>query len=268
MALMRKVKGKKSRSRLLIDDGEKTQSPRLFLRGLELDEIPGDVFSSPFPQCLEMLDLNNNNLSMIDQRIGIFANLRDLFLAGNQLRLLPTEIGCLRELVTLDLSRNRLQYLPRSINNLKALQVVNLSGNDLKIMPEFLLSLPKLFKVFCIRNLNLENIPKDVASDGLDAMRRYLNITVEVFESDLEHISMKDARQGCIFSEIEQKWILENEQLTKKTKDVSTQLEEKDPCSRIQVSCTRETSISTQTDLVDNSLDILLPSRQTSSLER
>ena len=261
MALLKKLSGRKARSKSLVDDGRKTHSSKLELCGLGLNEIPCDIFSCPFPECLTMLDMSNNKLSEISEQLRVLVSLRDLVLSGNKLKTIPYEIGDLRNLVRLDLSRNKLQCLPRSINNIKELEEINLSGNNLSIMPDFLLSLPKLCKVFCIRNPSLKNIPKEIAIDGLEAMRRYLHIKVEVYENDLKLRYEKGKESRYLFSEIEQKWVLENEQLIKKTKDVSTQLTEDDSensvFSRRQGLHINEVSISTQTDLEAENSTIL-----------
>lgn len=275
MAALRRVsgkKGKKGRIVSLIEDGRKAHSSRLVLCGLDLDEIPGSIFSCPFQNCLEVLDLSNNKLLVLSPTVHKLEHLRELILFGNELKTLPHEIGFLRELAILDLSRNKLESLPRSINNIKKLEVVNLSGNDLIVMPEFLLSLPKLRKVFCIRNPRLENVPKEVAADGLEAMRKYLKINVEIYENDIEHRYRQEKRAGCILSEIKRRWVLQDEQLIKKTKDASTQLYDNDSVDsagyRRQGLSQREISTSTQTDLNDNSLGALSPARYQLNYER
>ena len=266
MVPLRKVSGKKSRIVSLIEDGRKSHSSRLVLCGLDLKEFPISILSCPFPNCLEVLDLSNNGLRVLDQTVHKLENLRELILSGNELKTLPREIGFLRKLVVLDLSRNKLEFLPRSINYMKNLETVNLSGNDLVVIPDFLLSLPKLCKVFCIRNPRLENIPKDVAADGLDAMRKYLNIIVEVYENDFECRYRQERRRGCILSEIEQNWALQDEQLVRRTKDASTQLFDNDSINSSgngkQGMNQREVSISTQTDLNDNCSGILPQTHQ------
>lgn len=262
----------RARSISLIDDGRKTHSPKLCLCGLSLSELPSGVFSHPFPECLEILDLSNNKLHILDQKVCLLSNLTELILSGNCLKKIPNEIGFLRQLVTLDLSRNTLECLPKPINNLKELMVVNLNGNNLKVMPHFLLCLPKLRKVFCIRNQSLENVPKNVAANGLYAMREYLEIRVEKYESDSEQKRL--TRNGCkelLLSEISQKWILEEDRLMKRTKDVSTQLTEEDDgdfedslSHKIGEISVRETSASTQTYVSDLDPEDQLPVREQS----
>ena len=269
----RNVSRKKTRSSLLIDDCRKSHSSKLCLCGLDLNRVPDEIYSHPFSICLEVLDLSNNNLVNLSENIGLLANLTALILSGNALVKLPNDIGSLRKLVTLDVSRNCLECLPKTINNLKELNAVNLSGNDFKTIPEFLLRLPRLLKVFCIRNPNLENIPKWVAADGLVAMRNYLKIQVEEYESNVEKVKLKE-RQHCGFllSEIEQKWVLEDEQFVKKTKDVSTQLDDCDDddfegglsYSRNQGALVAEVSTSTQTDLTDGSRSMIFSGREVS----
>ncbi|XP_065065525.1 uncharacterized protein LOC135691567 isoform X2 [Rhopilema esculentum] len=241
--------------RLLLEDGIKNHSKKICLCGFSLQEAPYLVFEDPFHRCLQHLDLSNNMLLSLNTQIGLLENLAILILSGNQLMQIPNEIGFLRRLMMLDLSRNCLKIIPKDINNLKELETVNLSGNQLSVVPEYLLRLPKLQKVFFIRNPYLENIPREIASKGLEAMRDYLGIKVEKYEV-VSEIKVVDNtfKNECprMISEIEKDWILENEQYVKKMKNACTQLDEQE-CDEIiskhHVSQSQlERSASTQTE--------------------
>ena len=256
---------KKSRSCLaLIDRGRKSQHPKLLLCGFEIWSIPKEVFKDPFPFCLQHLDLSNNHLDAVSNEIKLLEQLKILILSGNNLTELPKEIGGLRKIETLDLSRNKLSSLIREINNLKELIAVNLSGNNLKVIPEYLLSLPKLKKVFCIRNEQLENVPRNIAAEGLEAMRLFLQIQVEEYECFREEKKMdrKSSKTfDCLLEEIEKQWVLEDEQFVRKTKDACTQLDDDDSGSLYRCfsrmsdwRVSAETCTSTQTEFNDTDI--------------
>ncbi|MBP2100557.1 InlB B-repeat-containing protein [Enterococcus rivorum] len=78
---------------------------------------------------LEYLYLRNNNFSNLSETIGSLVSLRELYLDNNQLASLPESIGNLTELSELYLDNNQLTSLPGNIGELKNLSYLYLSSN-------------------------------------------------------------------------------------------------------------------------------------------
>ncbi|KAF9936188.1 cysteinyl-tRNA synthetase, partial [Modicella reniformis] len=83
---------------------------------------------------LEVLKLDNNNISSIPETIGTLTRLRVLSISNNQLLKLPEEIGQMDSLVWLDVHNNSLNELPVAIWKCQ-LSTLNASSNALECFP-------------------------------------------------------------------------------------------------------------------------------------
>ncbi|MES2353613.1 MAG: hypothetical protein V4568_04260 [Pseudomonadota bacterium] len=83
----------------------------LLLNGLKLTELTETVFD--LGDTLEELNVNNNSLSVLPDRIGDLSALKELCVSDNKLPDLPDRIGELRELKLLHVSSNALRGLAR-----------------------------------------------------------------------------------------------------------------------------------------------------------
>ena len=123
---------------------------------------------SPINNEITILDLRNNNLTELSEKIGNLANLEILFLSNNRLTTLPESIGNMSNLVSLYASNNRLTTLPESIGNLNNLVSFYISSNRLFILPKSIGNLTTL-RVFNLSNNNLtvpENIEENFTQIG------------------------------------------------------------------------------------------------------
>ena len=82
------------------------------------------------------LHLEVNCLEYLPDNIGLWYNLKELYLRDCGLCFLAEEIGQLVNLETLDLRSNQLRVLPKSIGKLEKLRELNLSYNDLNSLPK------------------------------------------------------------------------------------------------------------------------------------
>lgn len=117
-----------------------------------------------YPENINTLYLNQNQLAKLPSNISKFCNLRVLDLSNNRLKELPEEL--IRFPLTTLVAKNNLlnnESLPKSFENLnRTLQNFNLSGNNLKFFPEQLFEVRSLKYVYLGGN-HIEDIPKDVS---------------------------------------------------------------------------------------------------------
>ncbi|WFD33097.1 hypothetical protein MSPP1_004154 [Malassezia sp. CBS 17886] len=78
------------------------------------------------------LQLGENELAGLDERVGAFRSLRRLELQGNQLAALPRTLASLGHLSVLTLARNQLTHVPTCLLALDALTSLDLSHNCLE----------------------------------------------------------------------------------------------------------------------------------------
>jgi leucine-rich repeat protein SHOC2 len=81
------------------------------------------------------LAFQNNQLTSLPADIGLFTELRELYLDNNKLTELPAEIGQLEGLNRLNLDNNKLTTLPPEIGQLGDLWELTLSNNQLTTLP-------------------------------------------------------------------------------------------------------------------------------------
>ena len=84
---------------------------------------------------LEILNIQESELSNIPKEIGKLVNLSELYLSSNQLKYLPREIGNLTNLNILLMSNNQLVELPKELGNLDNLLKLALPDNKLINLP-------------------------------------------------------------------------------------------------------------------------------------
>ncbi|KAL6643153.1 hypothetical protein ACP70R_021334 [Stipagrostis hirtigluma subsp. patula] len=90
--------------------------------------------------------------------LGSLTSLRELRIANNRLDSLPVEIGSLKHLQILIASNNRITSLPSSIGDCESLTEVDMSSNLLAELPEAFGNLYNL-KVLHLRNNGLTSLP-------------------------------------------------------------------------------------------------------------
>ena len=94
-----------------------------------LTEIPDSIENL---SCLKLLNLRNNNITKISEKIVNLSRLEYFCLNWNKLQEeLPTCIGKLSNLKTLELSFNNVRFLPDNISLLKNLEHFDCSANEL-----------------------------------------------------------------------------------------------------------------------------------------
>lgn len=117
-----------------------------------------------YPENINTLYLNQNQLVTLPSNISKFYNLRVIDLSNNRLKQLPEELTRF-PLTTLVAKNNLLnnESLPKSFESLnRTLQNFNLSGNNLKFFPEQIFNVRSLKYVYLGGN-QIEDIPKDIS---------------------------------------------------------------------------------------------------------
>ncbi|MBV6442683.1 MAG: hypothetical protein EPGJADBJ_04404 [Saprospiraceae bacterium] len=84
---------------------------------------------------LESLNLSGTRIAALPPDIGVYKNLRELFLANTPISLLPSEIGNLTNLQLLDVSGTQLIQLPPETSRLDSLRSLNLAYTPITQLP-------------------------------------------------------------------------------------------------------------------------------------
>ena len=116
-----------------------------------ITSLPKELFvDNSYAEYVTELNLNGNKLKLY-QRDCNWKNLEVLNLNDNEISSLPKEIGDLTNLKDLYLGRNKLKMLPKEIGNLKNLEILHLGNNDFKVLPKELGNLKNLEADNCTR---------------------------------------------------------------------------------------------------------------------
>ncbi|NWW83782.1 LRSM1 ligase, partial [Rhynochetos jubatus] len=131
----------------------------------ELAEVPYGAFATCKVLQKKVLIIHTNNLtSLVPKSCSLLSliTLKVLDLHDNQLTLLPADIGQLTSLQVLNLERNLLKCLPHSIGDLAQLQMLNVKGNKLKELPATVSGLRSL-RTLDISENALQELPRVLA---------------------------------------------------------------------------------------------------------
>ena len=88
-------------------------------------------------QCT-ILDLSNNGLDHIPEKISTLKNLRKLILWGNQIKEIPDWLGLMSTLEELNLHSNCIEFIPKSLGQLKYLEALDVRNNNIREVPLWL----------------------------------------------------------------------------------------------------------------------------------
>lgn len=141
----------------------------------KIDDI---LKSIPNPELLEVLILENNQLSILPGSISRFKNLKQLSLNNNPKLDYQQAIEVLKsnsKLEFLNLQFNQLQLVPNKLKELNTLEEINLSNNHLQ--PEYIFE--PLAKLPKLRSLWIRNNQLTTLGDDVNEMKQLVNLYVE-----------------------------------------------------------------------------------------
>jgi len=98
------------------------------------------------------LDLSSNKITSVSAEIGKLTYLIDLNLQKNLITTLPTEFGNLKNVKTLNLRMNQLTSVPRSVSMLTSLVTLDLALNKLTSLPLEIANLKNLKTLILVGN--------------------------------------------------------------------------------------------------------------------
>ncbi len=133
---------------------------KLILASRRLVKIPPLINTLPI-KGLKILNLLNNNFTILPSFILKHNTLEVLLLRENQIECLPDSIDNLTRLKKLDLSNNQLKALPNNIGKLKSLNILNLYDNNLLTIPDSIGNLNSLKKLILTSN-KLQKLPESI----------------------------------------------------------------------------------------------------------
>ncbi|XP_054997502.1 E3 ubiquitin-protein ligase LRSAM1 isoform X2 [Sorex araneus] len=122
---------------------------------------------------IKVLDLHDNQLTVLPEDLGQLTALQVLNVERNQLTSLPRSTGRLAQLQTLNVKDNRLRELPDTLGELRSLRTLDVSENPLQRLP------PVLAHVRTLETLSLSAAsmvfpPPEVCSAGTAAVQQFL----------------------------------------------------------------------------------------------
>jgi internalin A len=132
----------------IIERAKYDNATTLSLSGLDLDDIPDDVYSLVN---LEELNLSRNNLQDIPSKILQLENLKTLNLYGNKLVEIPKSIYQINSLDSLVLSVNPLKHISPEIGLLSSLHRLSIAQTDIGFIPS------EIGELFRLHSLNLSS---------------------------------------------------------------------------------------------------------------
>lgn len=135
---------------------------RLILASRKLIKIPPLINTLPI-KGLKILNLTNNNFTLLPSFILKHNTLEILLLDRNQLKSLPDSLCDLTRLKKLNLSCNQLKTLPNNIEKLKSLEILNLYCNNLMTIPDSIGNLASLKKLILTSN-RLQKLPESIGN--------------------------------------------------------------------------------------------------------
>ena len=148
---------------IVAEEAEKIE--KVIIGFCHLKQIPNYVNTM---SNLKILNLMENNISLMPNEITRLINLETLNLSNNQINLIPNHIFTLKSLKTLDLSYNKIDKI--EIGNIMncTLVNININNNDIKELPK------NIFNINSLKYLNVGfnkiskiDIPDSLVNSGL-----------------------------------------------------------------------------------------------------
>lgn len=193
----------------------------LFAGDNNLKNLPDEIVNM---QNLEELVLYRNQFSHFPKSIVALKNLKKLQLSENHISNLISEVAALSKLTSLDLADNAFDRVPDEIRNLHKLKHLYLNNfiddeshsiNKIREIPEWLLGLN--LKSLNIIGNPIENVPEEIVSKGINAIKDFLSSKLEADKEEflLEAKMVIVGRGNVGKSVLTKKLTIENYSLSK-----------------------------------------------------
>jgi hypothetical protein len=141
-----------------------------------LTQLPEAVFT--LADSLEILDLTNNNLSSLPDRLVELSHLRIIFLSKNQFEVLPEVLGQCANLEMIGIKSNKIKQVPANSLPPK-LRWLTLTDNEIEALPDSLGERPSLQKLMLAGN-RLRCLPQSLSkAHNLELLRVSANQLTE-----------------------------------------------------------------------------------------
>ena len=184
--------------------GRLTSLEVLGLNDNQLTSVPAEIGQLT---SLAALNLGNNRLTSVPAEIGQLTSLRELYLDHNSLTSVPAEIGQLTSLNGLHLDYNQLESLPAEIGQLTSLEVLELNNNQLTSLPAEIGQLTSL-EMLPLSGNRLTSVPAEIGQ--LTSLRelnlrgnQLTSVPAEIGQlTSLEELDLGDNRLTSVPAEI------------------------------------------------------------------
>jgi small GTP-binding protein len=134
---------------LRINNCLKNRSNELNLSGLNLIELPDEIYTLDF---IKTLDLHNNPLDSLNQKIGQLISLERIYLSRFIFSQLPESFANLSNLISIHLEGKNIKEFPKQLLNLKKLSYINLSNCSISNLPTELNDLSEITTLWLLNN--------------------------------------------------------------------------------------------------------------------
>jgi hypothetical protein len=141
-----------------IQNGEKPIS--VDLTNCRLTVVPKELFE--LADCLEVLNLGNNDIDSVPPDFDRFVKLRVLFFGQNKFAMLPSVLGKLTSLYMLSFKSNQISHIPQDSLS-PSIGWLILTDNKINNIPASIGNLPRLQKLMLAGNC-LRSLPTEMAN--------------------------------------------------------------------------------------------------------
>ena len=125
-----------------------------------LTELPKEIFD--LADCLEILDLSNNQLTDLPDELETLVNMRILFLSNNHFEHIPAVLARCPKLEMISFKSNRLAAVDDDVLPINTRWLI-LTDNGIKRLPDSMGKLHRLQKLALAGN-NLQTLPASMAA--------------------------------------------------------------------------------------------------------
>lgn len=134
---------------------------------------------------LEILDLSNNQITVLPETMHNLSRLKQLHLSNNEIKILPETFINSARVICLDMSHNQLMTIPSCICRLSGLQILKVDHNKLRCLPSTISKLKNL-RTLTLSCNQIRILPESFQALALD----HIDVFGNPFENSSQEIPL------------------------------------------------------------------------------